>query len=118
MADEQRSATDGVVPSVYPNGYRFSEELLAKWVAIPNDALLTIGPLTRADIDQLLFSTADIARAIADLRNAVLLLSHGNFEGANVSLQNSQNATIDGETRKRLFFKAIIESILKARNAI
>lgn len=114
---EERKPTLEIRPPAFPNGYMFPEELLQKWIDIPDNEPLTIGHLTKPDIDQLLFSISDLSRSIAELRVAFLQLSRGDQANADAALQNSFNAATDAETRNRLLFKAIIESILKVRDA-
>lgn len=113
-ADENKPK---VQPAMYPLGYYIPDELIESWVAIPETEPLVIGPLTRGDLDQLLFSTRDIAKAIGHLRDAVILLSRGKVDDADVMIKNSTNLAIDGEARNRELFKSIISSVLKVRNA-
>jgi len=115
MGDEEKPAVVPVEPAKFPEGYEFPRELLAEWVNIPGDEPLTIGPLTRADLDQLLFSTGDLVRGAALLRSALIQFSTGNLEGSMNALESATNALTDGETRNRLLFKAIMASVLKVR---
>jgi hypothetical protein len=59
-----------IEPAKFPEGYTFPEDLLKDWIAIPADEPLIIGPLTKNDLDNLLFSTGDIVRAIGNLQQA------------------------------------------------
>jgi hypothetical protein len=119
MNEEQKPpgppAPPPVEPAKYPEGYIFPEEMLKDWISIPPDDPLIIGPLTKKDLDNLLFSTGDIVRAIGYLRGALIFYSVGNTEAANNSLQSALNAATDGETRNRLLYKSIMESVLKVR---
>jgi hypothetical protein len=120
MSEEEKPAVAPVEPLIpvrYPEGIHFSEDLLKEWVSIPGDQPIFIGPLTRDDLDHFLFSTAVMAQAMAHMRTALIHYSNGRTEAANNSLQNVLNASIDAEAHNRLLFKAIVESVLKARNA-
>lgn len=103
--------------AAFPNGFPIAEELVAKWVEIPDTEAVLIGPLSRKDLDQLLFAFRDLASGVAHLRDAVLLFSQGRVEEGNQMIANSTTAIIDGESRNRALFKAIIESVLKVRDA-
>jgi len=118
MSEEQPPAGPTVPPidpAKFPEGYNFPEDLLKDWISIPPNDPLIIGPLTKNDLDNLLFSTGDVVRAIGYLRGALIFYSVGNTEAANNLLQSALNAATDGETRNRLLFKSIIESVLKVR---
>jgi hypothetical protein len=104
-------------PPTYPDGYLFPDELITRWIEMPQDQPLVIGPLTKTDLDHLLFSTSDMARAVAELREAIVTLHNGQPDSADIHLRNSFAAATDAETRSRLLFKAIIESILKVGDA-
>jgi hypothetical protein len=97
MSDAEKPAVVPVQPAKFPEGYNFPEELLSEWVNIPTDEPLLIGPLTRADLDQLLFSTGDIVRGVALLRSALIQFSTGNIEGSTNALESASNALTDGE---------------------
>lgn len=105
-------------PAKFPDGYNFPEDLLKRWIEIPADEPLIVGPLTKSDLDNLLFSTGDLVRAIGYLRGALVFYSVGNLEAANNSLQSCLNAATDAETRNRLLYKSIMESVLKARSNV
>ncbi|UZE51879.1 hypothetical protein ONR75_15710 [Rhodopseudomonas sp. P2A-2r] len=116
MEDEKPPVTIDREPLKFPDGYRFPEDSLRKWVDIPYDEELIIGPLSKSNLDQLLFSTTDMARSIMALRGALVLFSNGNLEQANICLDNCQNAVTDAETRNRILYGAIMESALKVRD--
>lgn len=99
----------------YPEGRTFPAKLLDAWVSIPENEPLQIGPLTRDDIDHLLFSTSNIAQAIGELREGMIAASHGLTENASIHLANTLTCLIDGETHTRLLFEAIVKSIIKER---
>jgi hypothetical protein len=99
----------------FPKGYNFPEEILSQWISIPYDEPVFIGPLTRRALDNLLFSTADISSAVASLRLALIAYSNGDQESANKHLINSISQLIDGETRNRFLFDAIMRSVIEVR---
>ena len=113
--DEQKPPVRTVEPAKFPEGYNFPEDLLSAWIAIPPDEPVLIGPLTRGDLDNLLFSISDIVRAVAYLREGLIAFSQGNNEVADNCLQSASNMLTDGETRNRFLFKSIMESVLKVR---
>jgi hypothetical protein len=122
MSDEEKPA-DQENPSseikihekVFPEGHNFSEDILKEWVSIPPEEPILIGPLTRAAIDNLLFSTSDISSSIAALRAALLAYTNGDVSSANKYLTSSMNHLVDGETRNRLLFDAIMRSVIEVR---
>lgn len=102
-----------VRPRQFPQGHPFPDEILQKWLAISPQARLIIGPLTRNDIDHLLFSFSDLTRGIADLQMALIHYSHGRRTEAETLLQNSWNAITDAETRNRRLFHAIMAAVVE-----
>lgn len=62
---------------VYPSGYPIPDDMISRWIEIPADEQVYFGPLPRSAIDDLLFSTRDIVRSIAQLRLAVIFLAQG-----------------------------------------
>jgi hypothetical protein len=99
----------------FPKGHNFPEEVLSQWISIPYDEPILIGPLTRRALDNLLFSTTDISSAVSSLRSALISYSNGDQESANKHLINSMNQLVDGETRNRLLFDAIMRSVIEVR---
>ncbi|MBN9601843.1 MAG: hypothetical protein J0G33_02820 [Afipia felis] len=115
MTDDKTEPTKPVVqpvPEKFPGGHRFPEDLLSRWISIPGDAPLMIGPLTRNDLDNLLFSIGNIARGIGELQNALISLSRGNTAEAETFLSNSWGSINDGEARNRMFFEAIMRAAM------
>lgn len=123
MSDEEKPPTEvpKAVPNVvihetvFPQGHNFPEDLLAQWISIPEDEPVVIGPLSRRAIDNLLFSMTDISSSIAALRAALIAYSNGDLESANKYITSSTNLLIDGETRNRLLFDAIMRSVIEVR---
>jgi hypothetical protein len=91
------------------------QDVLRRWVELPDDEPLVIGPLTRADIDHLLFSTARIAASIRALQDAVVELSHSRIDSANAAMTIAINANIEGETHMRKLFFSLMKSALEVR---
>jgi hypothetical protein len=100
------------VSAKFPNGHPFPEDLLDRWTSIPGDAPLAVGPLTRNDLDQFLFSIGNIARGIGELQNAIIALSRGDTTRAETLLSNSWNSINDGEARNRILFEAIMRAAM------
>ncbi|MDB5552814.1 MAG: hypothetical protein JWL86_2798 [Rhizobium sp.] len=117
MNDEAEPDSLVAEPAKYPDFHYFPDELIQKWVEIPWDEPLVIGPLNRSDLDNLLFSTADMTRAVHSLRGALVLFSKGDIPQADIAIQNCIAAANDAETRNRLLYQAIMESVLKVRDA-
>lgn len=116
MTDEQDSAVAAPKQlAINAEGFLFPTETLAKWIAIPENEPLVIGPLTRSDLDHLLFSTSRISQAIFSVQQAIVHLSHHRIDEADTALRNAANANIEGETHMRKLFFAIMESIIKGR---
>jgi hypothetical protein len=103
--------------SIYPHGHNFPDDILIQWVSIPYNEPVSIGPLTREAIDNLLFSMTDISGSIASLRSALVSYTNGDLETANRHIANSTSYLVDGETRNRLLFDAIVRSVIGVRNA-
>jgi hypothetical protein len=97
-------------------GFEFPQDVLEKWVAIPENEPLFIGPLTRGELDNLLFSTGRITQAIAAFQRAFILYTNGDLAGANAAMIEAGNANIEGETYNRRLFFAIMQSVLKGRS--
>jgi hypothetical protein len=104
-----------VQAATYPDGHNFPQDLLAEWIAIPPEERIVIGPISRAGWDHFLFSAADIAAGIGQLRLGLIAYSHGQIQTADVFLQNALNRIIDGETRHRILFEEIMRSAIEVR---
>jgi hypothetical protein len=104
-----------IEPAEFPEGHLFPNEILEQWVKIPATEPLMIGPLTRGDIDHLLFSFKNVTMAISNLHQGLVEFSNGRIDQANAFLQNATNRTIDGSIHSRLLFEAIMKSIIEAR---
>jgi hypothetical protein len=109
MMDETTPAPAPTSPveDVFP----FPQDVVEKWIAIPGDQRV-IGPLTKDDLDHLLFSTSRIASSVAALHRGLVAYSHGRVEEANAALAEAANSNIEGETHMRKLFFAIMQSIV------
>lgn len=116
MEDDSSVSRVSPEPALYKDFHLFPEDMLSSWVDIPANEPLAMGPISRANLDQLLFSTQDMGRAIHALRAAIVFASRGDTGQAETCLQNCENATNDAITRNRLLYEAIIKSTLEMRD--
>jgi hypothetical protein len=96
-------------------GFQFPLDVLQRWVDLPPDEPLVLGPLTKNDLDHLLFSTAKISAAITALQQAFIRYSNGDISGADAFMLDAGNATIEGETHMRMLFFAVMQSVIEGR---
>jgi hypothetical protein len=115
MSDEQAGPEIKIHEKAFPEGHNFPEDILREWVAIPEDEPVLIGPLSRRALDHLLFSISDISSSIASLRAALIAYTGNDLATADKLLINSMNHLVDGETRNRLLFGAIMRSVIEVR---
>jgi hypothetical protein len=91
--------------------FMFPRDVVEKWIAIPGNQPL-LGPLTKDDLDHLLFSTSRIASAVEALHLALVAYSQGNIEEANAALGEAASSNIEGENHMRKLFFAIMRGIV------
>jgi len=114
MPDETNEPPEGPPADapIAPQFYQFPEELLKRWVSIPESTQVGIS-LTRRDIDHLLFA---LLRS-NDAQNAIDLTlvrwSNGDLAGANLALNEFRRLSVDSQNMVRYFFTAVMESALK-----
>lgn len=116
MEEEKQVNKVQLEPAVFPEFHLFPDDILTDWVALPANEPLAVGPITKSALDQLLFSSQDLARAIHALRAAMIFTSNNDLEQAQTCLKNCETATNDATNRNRLLFDAIIRSTLELRN--
>jgi hypothetical protein len=91
--------------------FMFPRDVVEKWIAIPGNQPL-LGPLTKDDLDHLLFSTSRIASAVEALHLALVAYSQGNIDEANAALGEAASSNMEGENHMRKLFFAIMRGIV------
>lgn len=113
MSEEEKPQPDR--SQITAEGFLFPEDILQQWVALPADEPLIVGPLTKADLDHLLFSTAKTTAAINALQQSIIDASNGRFDEAQFAMIAASNASIEGETHMRKLFFAVMKSVIQVR---
>lgn len=96
-------------PAPPPFIYKIPEELLLKWIGVPEDAIIT-SPLRRRDVDNLIIGMLRLADAQAALDATLVLWSNGKPEQANETLTDFRRQNAEAQNRLRLFLAAIMAS--------
>jgi hypothetical protein len=117
MADDDQTnqqkpeepAAGGPDPEPPPILQQFSEAQLLKWIAVPEDAIITT-PFRRRDVDNLMLGLFHLADAQSALDATLVLWSNGKPEEANQKLAHFRHLNADGQNRLRQFLAAIIAS--------
>jgi hypothetical protein len=89
--------------------YKIPEELLLKWIGVPEDAIIT-SPLRRRDVDNLIIGMLRLADAQAALDATLVLWSNGKPELANETLVDFRRQNAETQNRLRLFLASIMAS--------
>jgi len=85
----------------------FPEDVLQKWVTLPADMPISV-PLTRQDIDNLLFALLRNNDAHLAIDHAIVRWSNGEMDEANSSLVEFRKFTAQSQNHTRRFFAAIM----------
>jgi hypothetical protein len=96
-------------PPPPPPIYQIPEQLLLKWIGVPEDAIIT-SPLRRRDVDNLILGMLRLADAQAALDATLVLWSNGKQQEANQTLADFRHRNADAQNRLRLFLAAVMAS--------
>ena len=110
MDDENKPAVSPTHPLFQdpPELFQFPIQLLEQWVAIPASDRIA-APLTRQDIDHLIFGLLRSAEAQTKLENMVVAWSNNNTSTANQALLEFRRLNADSQNNFRQFFYRIYD---------
>jgi hypothetical protein len=96
-----------------PERVSFPVQLLEQWVTIPENERIE-APLTKQDIDNLLFGLLRGTESLTSLEQTLVHWSNGNLDTANKSLSETRRLNIESQNHFRKFFTGLMISALRA----
>jgi hypothetical protein len=118
MADDQNQGPPqpSELPAL-PEPFQFNYQLLEQWLAIPAHETVQ-APLTRQDIDHLIFALSRSAEAQSALEAVLTHWSNGRVQEANTKLLDFRRLNLEFLNNTRQFFSGLMIAALRARTHV
>lgn len=114
MTEDNTPRPEPITLPLMPAAIEFNIQLLEQWVAIPQGHRIA-APLTRQDLDFLLFGLLRICEGQQAIDQVITLWSNGNAEEANKKLLEMRRLNTEAQNNIRQFFTGLIASALRER---
>jgi hypothetical protein len=101
-------------PQIANDPYRIPPQLIEGWTGIHDDASVDLR-FTKGDLDALFFAFAHMVRAHSTFHGAIVELTNGRTDVANLEMAESASWLRSADDHFRKFFTSVMASAVTAR---